>query len=234
MIYADFVPAIGLRYGGKMTDVIYGKVTKRFISVITAVGFLSLVTVQPVVGFETDGLDMAFKTPIVGIGFSGSLDFKNLSISGFSYTPVDGLHGQFSDRDNLIFGIRDGQVKIDLPLVTFGEDIKYPGVFYNHNGTQLYQHILYSYEGREDSQAIIWPYIVGGALVFGGVIAMAASSSSSGGSNDDNSLEASSTDDTLTDEEIQDPVDQVDSPIEEEEVLEEGNDEFNNLPEAEK
>ena len=133
---------------------------KKTVSIITMAGFLGLSTLQPAIGFESEPYGIGTESQVVGIGFSGSLDFKNLRITGFSYSPMKGMQGNFSAANDSMLRTEDGLVKVDLPLFTFGDDIKYPGIFYNHNGNQFYQYIINSTEGDKAAQMAMTPYIL--------------------------------------------------------------------------
>jgi len=165
---------------------------KKTVSIITMAGFLGLSTLQPAIGFEFEPYGTGNESQIMGIGFSGSLDFKNLRVTGFSYSPMKGIHGNFSAANNSLLRAEDGLVKVDLPLFTFGADIKYPGIFYNHNGKQFYQYIINSTEGDEAAQMAMTPYvlIVAGVIVGVAVFAYSGSSSSSDSASSESTADA--------------------------------------------
>lgn len=190
---------------------------KKTVSIITMAGFLGLSTLQPAIGFESEPYGIRTESQVVGIGFSGSLDFKNLRVTGFSYSPMKGIHGNFSTANDSMLRAEDGLVKVDLPLVTFGDDIKYPGIFYNHNGNQFYQYMINSTEGDKAAQMAMTPYVLIVAGVIVGVVALAYSGSSS--SNDSASTDAQADPDTMPMETPPEVPEVVETPVQADETV---------------
>lgn len=156
-------------------------------------GFVGLSTVQPVAGFDLRRFEQADRQQMVGISFSGTLDFSRCQINAFSAQSLDGI-GPHVNSGNGLVTARDGRVQVDLPLLTYGEDIAYPGIFYNHHGEQFYRQVLNSYEGYEDSETNYWPYIIGSVVIIGGVVALAVALNDS----DDDSSDPPATTTTAT------------------------------------
>ncbi len=113
---------------------------------------------------------------VVGLGVSGDFSFKKLYIMGFAHRPLNGFSGSSGSFRDTFFSIEDGVAKVQLPLLSFGVEIKKPGIFYNQNGEQFFDHIVKAASGSEESQTIIWPYVAGGVLLVGGVVALASGS----------------------------------------------------------
>lgn len=71
--------------------------------------------------------------------------------------------------------IGDGMAQTELPLLTFGDKVRYPGLLYNHNGEQFSDMLLAAAQGDETSQTKIWTYVLGGVVLVGGIVALASS-----------------------------------------------------------
>ena len=154
------------------------KSIKRGISLITTAGFLCLSIVQPVLAFESfNEIRGNGDAKIYGVSLTGDFDFSRVSVNSFAYVQTNGVTGSFNDDGIVSFS--DGMLKTDLPLLTFGSKVSYPGILYNQNGEQFINHIVAATEGNTESQTVIWPYVLGGIVVVGGIVALIASSSSS-------------------------------------------------------
>ena len=141
----------------------------RTIAGVAAASMISLSIAQPVLAFDSmDGLTGGAK--IYGLSFTGDFSFNKMSVNSFAYVPVDGMSGSYSDGGIVSFS--NGMVKTDLPLFSYGDAVQYPGILYNHNGEQFFNHVVGAAEGNGDSQAVIWPYVLGGIVVVGGVAAI--------------------------------------------------------------
>ena len=167
---------------------------RRISATITAMGFVGLSTVQPVAGLDLQQFQRTDRQQTVGISFSGTLDFSRCQLNAFSAQSLDGI-GPHVNNGNGLVTARDGRVQVDLPLLTYGEDIVYPGIFYNHHGEQFYRQVLNSYEGYEDAETNYWPYIIGGVVIVGGMVALAVALNDS---DDDDSSDPPATTATTT------------------------------------
>lgn len=150
----------------------------KVVAGITASGLLSLSISTTAFAFDTsyDGSNPDGQT--FGLSLNGDLNFNNFSVAGFAHKPLSNYSGSSSNADEF-FSIENGVSKTSIPLMTFGEGVKYPGLLYNNSGTQFYQHVANAVDGDETSEKVIWPYVVGGVVVVGGIVALIASNSSS-------------------------------------------------------
>ncbi len=164
---------------------------------ITALGFVGLSTVQPLAGGDLLRFEQADRQQTVGLSFSGTLDFSRCQLNAFSAQSLDGI-GPHVNNGNGLVRARDGRVQVDLPLLTYGEDIVYPGIFYNHHGEQFYRQVLNSYEGYEDTETNYWPYIIGGVVIVGGAVALAVAISDSDDDSKNNDPQATTTSSTTS------------------------------------
>ncbi len=146
-----------------------GHPVKRAIAGAVVASMISLSIAQPVLAFESmDGLTGDVK--VYGLSFTGDFSFNKMSVNSFAYIPVEGMNGNYNDGGIVSFS--NGIVKTNLPLLTFGDEVRYPGILYNHDGEQFYNHIAAAAEGSVESQAVIWPYVLGGVVVVGGIAAI--------------------------------------------------------------
>lgn len=150
----------------------------KTIATVTAACFFWVSTSAFAFDPEFSGRDNSAR--IYGLGLSVDLDFSTFKLVGFSHQPMTNLSGSSDDSVDSIISIEDGVVKTQLPLVTLGDSIKYPGIFYNHNGPQFYDHVIRATSGEEsegESESLVGLYVLGLLACGGLVFAMASSSS---------------------------------------------------------
>ena len=132
----------------------------------TATTVLGLSMVQPVFAFNSiDDFGAGSNAQVYGLSFTGDFNLNRMSVNTFAHTPVEGIHNSYYDGG--IVSLSNGMIKTDLPLLTFGDDVRYPGIFYNHDGEQFYNHVLGATEGVQKSESLIWAYVLGGLAVAG-------------------------------------------------------------------
>lgn len=180
----------------------------KIIAGLTTVFFLALSVSTPVLAFDSmlEGSEQSGR--VIGLSLSGNFDFTNVKIAGFSHQPIDGMSGKSDSLSKSFFAVDDGVVKTQLPLVTIGENVIFPGILYNHNGPQFYEHIVNAASGEEQSQSKVGLYVLGvgamGALIF-------AMASSSGG--DDKApaepVNGGGEDNSVTEDTALEPVDEI-------------------------
>jgi hypothetical protein len=180
----------------------------KIIAGLTTAFFLALSVSTPVLAFDSilEGSEQSGR--VIGLSLSGNFDFTNIKIAGFSHQPIDGMTGKSDSPSTSFFTVDDGVVKTQLPLVTIGENVRFPGILYNHNGPQFYEHIVNAASGEEQSQSKVGLYVLGvgamGALIF----AMA----SSGGGDDKAPAEPINggvEDNSVTEDTAAEPVDEI-------------------------
>ena len=190
----------------------YGKSVKRGITLVTVVCFFSFCVFSPVYGADYDLMDDTGGTRMVGVSFSGNFDFSSFSINGFYLSPVKSLRGSTPENGRTFISIDNGVIKTSQPLLTFGKDVEYPGLFYNHTGAGFHNLITRAAQGEESAWTSLWPYILGGAVIIGGIALIASNSggddgepdtytsdSDTGSGTDSSSSSSSSSDNTGTD-----------------------------------
>ena len=142
----------------------------KIITGITITFFLGLSISAPALAFDPEFSRGEYSDSVFGLSLSGNLDFSEFKIVGFSHQPIDGLNGTSSNSSDSFITIEENMVKTQLPLVTIGKNIRYPGIIYNHNGTQFYEHIANAASGDEKSESMVGLYVLGiaamGALIF--------------------------------------------------------------------
>ncbi len=150
----------------------------RTVAGIAAAAMISLSVAQPVVAFDSmDGLGINGNARIYGLSFSGDFDFNKMSVNSFAHTPTDVINSNFDDGGLVSFST--GMVKTDIPLLTFGDDVRYPGLLYNHDGQQFFSHVAAATEGDKKSESLIWVYVLAGAALAGIVFTMSESTDDS-------------------------------------------------------
>jgi hypothetical protein len=148
----------------------------KLIANVTVVGMLGVTVPVSAVAIDSIFNGEMVSGEIVGLGLSGDFSFKSICLMGFAHRPLSGLVGSTGSEADSFFSIEEGVAKVQLPLLSFGADVKYPGIFYNQNGEQFFNHVANAASGSEESQKIIWPYVAGGVLLVGGVVALASDS----------------------------------------------------------
>ena len=150
----------------------------KIITGVTTTLFLGLSISAPALAFDPEFSRGEYSGRVFGLSLSGNLDFTDFKIVGFSHQPIDGLNGTSSNSSDSFFTIEENLVKTQMPLVTIGKNIKNPGILYNHNGTQFYEHIVNAASGEEKSESMVGLYVLGAAAMGAIIFAMASSSSS--------------------------------------------------------
>lgn len=117
---------------------------------------------------------------VIGVSFSGDLSFENFGLNVFAKEKIGVSGGSGARAKASLFAVDSGMITATLPLFTFGKKISYPGIFYNADGKQLYEHVIKATEGNSNSQGTVMLYCLGGALLAGGIAAVASSGSSGG------------------------------------------------------
>jgi hypothetical protein len=138
----------------------------RTIAGVAAASMICLSVAQPVFAFDSiDGLGVNGDAQIYGFSLTGNFEFNKVSVNSFAYTSVEGMTGSYDDDGFVSFS--NGMIKTDLPLLTFGNKVQYPGILYNHDGTQFFDHVAAAAEGDVESGSLIWAYVLGGLAVAG-------------------------------------------------------------------
>ena len=152
----------------------------KIITGVTTAVFLTLSVSTPALAFDSALSGSEYSGRVFGLSLSSNFDFTNFKIAGFSHQPIDGMNGTSDHPSELFFTVDDGAVKTRLPLVTLGENVRFPGILYNHNGPQFYEHIFNAASGEEQSESMVGLYVLGVAAMGAIIFAIA----SSGGSDD--------------------------------------------------
>ena len=138
----------------------------RTIAGVAAAGMICLSIAQPVSAFDSiDGLGVNGDAQIYGLSFTGNFQLNKMSVNSFAYSPVEGMTGTFNDGG--FVSLSNGMIKTDLPLLTFGNEVRYPGLLYNHDGTQFFNHVAAAAEGDVESESLVWAYVLGGLAIAG-------------------------------------------------------------------
>lgn len=138
----------------------------RTIAGVAAASMICLSVAQPVLAFDSiDGLGVNGDAQIYGLSLTGNFEFNKVSVNSFAYTSVEGMTGSYDDGSFVSFS--NGMIKTDLPLLSFGNKVQYPGIFYNHDGTQFFDHVAAAADGNVESGSLVWAYVLGGLAVAG-------------------------------------------------------------------
>jgi len=138
----------------------------RTIAGVAAASMICLSVAQPVLAFDSiDGFGVNGDAQIYGLSLTGNFQFNKVSVNSFAYTSVEGMTDSYNDGGFVSYS--NGMIKTDLPLLTFGNEVHYPGILYNHDGTQFFNHVAAAAEGDVESGSLVWAYVLGGLAVAG-------------------------------------------------------------------
>jgi hypothetical protein len=139
-----------------------------------AAGVLMLVNVGVAVSAMDDDFSYG---QVYGLSFSGSFDFSSMKLSGFAHNPTE-IEGS-TVNSTPFFYIDNGIAKSEIPLLTFGSDVQYPGIFYNSGDTQFMDLVANAAEG--DSTAISTVTMYAAAAGVGITLGLVGLDASTGG-----------------------------------------------------
>jgi len=144
----------------------------RIIAGVTASSVLALSITTSALAFDSEYLGISGEEPTIGLSISVDLNFSNVTVAGFMQRSFGRMNGH-SDHTPESLSYVDSRVSMtQIPLLTFGDEIKNPGILYSAGGSPFYRHVVNAAEGDDESQVKLWLYSLGAGVIMGGALAV--------------------------------------------------------------